>query len=510
MVGERLFFMADDGAHGGELWMHHRTVGSTVLVKDILPGPFGSVGTEFTALGNKLLFSANDGETGQELWTSDGTPQGTVLVKNIFELFDSSPQGMVLMNGQAYFSADDDVAGREVWASDGTPQGTRRLANIWPELGDSNPASLAVAGGRRLFFSAADPFHGRELWTSDGTSLGTVLVTDLVPGTGGSAPASLVGANNQVFFVAVDAQGRRGLWRSDGTEAGTRRLKDVGSNPAMLSVGRGLYFAGSDGSSGTELWKSDGTVAGTVQVMDLVPGPDSSSPRALTRAGGKLFFLARDPEAGEELWALDLCDREPPQLTCPAAATVEATSLQGMPVSFAISATDDLTEAPVIEYSHASGSTFPLGRTDVSITARDEAGNTASCTFPVTIQDTTPPVLTCPKYTFVEASGTGSVEVQYPEVAAKDSLSPVTISFYPPDGSALPIGDVTLVTVTATDQAGNASKCEFKVAVESTDGEGADSSSGCGCSAQASGLAGWGSLLLLLALSRLRRPEGAR
>ncbi|WP_052420501.1 ELWxxDGT repeat protein [Hyalangium minutum] len=516
VVGERLFFTADDGTHGSELWMHHRTDGSTGLVKDIRPGSFGAVASELTALGDKLLFSANDGALGQELWISDGTAQGTAMVKNIFKLYDSSPQSMVVMNGRAYFSADDDEWGREVWWSDGTLLGTDIVANIWPELADSNPTSLTVVGGNKLFFAATEPFFGRKLWVSDGSESGTVRVMGQVQGSEGSSPQGLTAAGDQLFFLAYDDQGQIGLWRTDGTEEGTRWLKREGIDssghpPPMKSVGKVLYFAGSDASSGTELWKSDGTVEGTVQVMDLVPGPGGSFPRDLTRAGSKLFFVAHDPEAGEELWALDLCDRAPPLVTCPAAISVEATSLQGMPVSFAAIATDDFTEAPVLEYSQASGSTFPLGRTEVAVTARDEAGNTASCTFPVTVQDTTPPVLRCPSYTFIEASGTGSVVVQYPEVVASDTLSPVSIAFDPPNGSALPIGDVTPVTVTATDQAGNTKRCQFKVAVENPDAEGPDSSSGCGCGAQSSGWAGGSFLCMVLALIRTRRMgEGKR
>lgn len=511
-VGERLFFTADNGTHGSELWMHHRADGSTGLVKDIRPGSFGAVATELTALGDKLLFSANDGERGQELWTSDGTAQGTVMVKNIFQLYDSSPQGMVVMNGRAYFSADDDEWGREVWWSDGTLLGTDIVANVWPELADSNPTSLTVVGGNKLFFAATDPVFGRKLWVSDGSESGTVRVMGQAQGSDGSSPQGLTAAGDQLFFLAYDNQARGGLWRTDGTEAGTRRLKGMGDFlaplPSMKSVGKVLYFAGSDATSGTELWKSDGTVEGTVQVMDLVPGLGGSFPRALTRAGSKLFFVAYDPEAGEELWALDLCDRAPPLVTCPAAISVEATSLQGMPVSFSAFATDDLTEAPALEYSQASGSTFPLGRTEVAVTARDEAGNSASCTFPVTVQDTTPPVLRCPPYTFIEASGTGSVEVQYPEVVASDTLSPVSIAFDPPNGSALPIGDVTSVTVTATDQVGNTKSCQFKVAVESLDAEGPNSSTGCGCGSPSNGWAGGSFLCMVLVLIRTRRMWG--
>ena len=34
-------------------------------------------------MGGKLFFTANDGKNGRELWKTDGTKAGTVLVKDI-------------------------------------------------------------------------------------------------------------------------------------------------------------------------------------------------------------------------------------------------------------------------------------------------------------------------------------------------------------------------------------------------------------------------------------------
>ena len=53
------------------------------MVKDIYSGSSSSAPNYLTAVGNTLYFEANDGTNGDELWKSDGTASGTVMVKDI-------------------------------------------------------------------------------------------------------------------------------------------------------------------------------------------------------------------------------------------------------------------------------------------------------------------------------------------------------------------------------------------------------------------------------------------
>ena len=53
------------------------------MVKDINSGSSSSSPYQLTAVGNTLYFVANDGTNGAELWKSDGTASGTVMVKDI-------------------------------------------------------------------------------------------------------------------------------------------------------------------------------------------------------------------------------------------------------------------------------------------------------------------------------------------------------------------------------------------------------------------------------------------
>jgi ELWxxDGT repeat protein len=113
--------------------------------------PFG-----VAAVAGTVYFRANDGSAGDELWKSDGTEAGTVRVKDIQEGSDSSdPVGFTNVAGTLYFSANDGSYGRELWKSDGTEAGTVRVKDIRTGIYASTPGFLTNVAGT-LDFSATD------------------------------------------------------------------------------------------------------------------------------------------------------------------------------------------------------------------------------------------------------------------------------------------------------------------------------------------------------------------
>jgi hypothetical protein len=114
----------------------------------------------------------------------------------------------------------------------------------------------------------------------------------------------------------------------------------------------------------------------------------------------------------------------------------------------------------------ASGSFFPVGTTTVTSTATDGAGNTASCTFTVRVNDTQAPTINCPaNITVTTAAGSCVAPVTY-AVTAADNCPGVTTALTAglASGSDFPIG-VNTVTYRATDAAGNTTTCSFTVTV---------------------------------------------
>ena len=76
-------------------------------------------------------------------------------------------------------------------------------------------------------------------------------------------------------------------------------------------------------------------------------------------------------------------------------------------MDYDVTATDAVDGDVDIECAPASGATFPLGTTTVDCTATDNAGNTATGSFAVTVEDTTAPRSRCPADITAEATGPG-------------------------------------------------------------------------------------------------------
>lgn len=162
----QLYFNADDGTNGWELWVSDGTTAGTQLLKDIAPADDGDP-EGFTEYNGKLYFRANDGSSGRELWVTDGTSAGTQMVIDIHPSSSSSPCDFTEYNNSLYFRADDGTNGYELWITDGTAAGTQK---IMPAIApNANPVGYeeifpCIVYDGSLYFSANYNSDGAELW----------------------------------------------------------------------------------------------------------------------------------------------------------------------------------------------------------------------------------------------------------------------------------------------------------------------------------------------------------
>jgi hypothetical protein len=108
----------------------------------------------------------------------------------------------------------------------------------------------------------------------------------------------------------------------------------------------------------------------------------------------------------------------PPALTLPPDQTVEATGPDGATVTYKVSASDARGGTLTPGCRPASGSVFRLGTTTVNCSAADAQHNTATGSFTVTVQDTTPPSLNLPGDITAQATGPNGAAVSYTATAA--------------------------------------------------------------------------------------------
>ena len=236
-LGGEILFAATDPAVGRELWATDGTAAGTRLVRDIASGPMGSSPVVPTSehpapiTSRGLFFVADDGQAGAELWVTDGTERGTELIADLWPgAVSSSPDHAVVAGDRVFFIADDGVHGRELWVT--MDRAARLVRDIRPGPESSVPGRYAIRRlvelGGRVLFGATDGVRGMELWVSDGSVAGTWLVQDIHSGRGSSSPTGFVTAGSRIYFAATNGVDGFELWSlpldfeifADGFESG--------------------------------------------------------------------------------------------------------------------------------------------------------------------------------------------------------------------------------------------------------------------------------------------------
>lgn len=299
------------------------------LIRDIRPGSasslardnFGSLDpTGFMPLGAYVYFAANDGVSGLELWRTDGTSEGTTLVADLRAGADgSNPGNFTVIGGKLFFTAFDDTR-----PTGGNPT-LFVLNGSEGAIVKPNPdlivlSRLQVVGNDACFSGLlfGGGFDSGEVFCSDGTAAGSRAVVEINQSfatDGKSNPTALTAHQGSLFFFG-GSNDQGGFWQNTQYVA---ELIPPGSCGSQLSGGinslpSGLYFAAcvNDGppNGGVEPYIFEGGSAR--KLADLNSGL-GSSPGPFFEFGQtrQVYFVADgdDNDQSGELYSYDPASR---------------------------------------------------------------------------------------------------------------------------------------------------------------------------------------------------------
>jgi len=291
--GSNLVFMA-----AGQLWTV--SLSDPASLAPLCPDGCSTDGS-LTAAGQRVVFTSFDDAGDINLWSTDGTTAGTVMVKpslcstaNDLCLHGSHP--LTALDGEVYFTVGEPIVGSFLWRTDGTARGTRPA--IDPSRLSCGPL-LGTVQGKLLVNGFARSPDTPDLWVSDGTPAGTRQLT-FEGDPDGFTPSGLVGSGKWVFFLPP---GGETLFSSDGTAANTQAIThDATVESALVPAFEGTVFMAASGAS-QELWYSDGTVAGTRPITDLEPLRVAPP---IVPVGGEVYFVVQSFEGNAgAIWRTD-------------------------------------------------------------------------------------------------------------------------------------------------------------------------------------------------------------
>jgi trimeric autotransporter adhesin len=368
-VGSKIFFTAENGIVGRELWATDGTSAGTNLVKDINQNnsvgnlSFPNNNSVFINVNGTLFFLANSGIEGYELWKSDGTTSGTLLVKDFLPTSLSGSYSNFMVAGSKLYFIVDENGVKKMCVSDGTPNGSQALNTIAPNVDMSNAYPL-IGIGNTLYFTAFHSLYGYEIYKTDGTSAGTSFLKDIKtdPFSNFGFSRTVSNDNSLLAFNYNNNKNGMQIWRTDGSTLGTIEAANInpypilnpnvsteyyagtssigqivnfknefyitingsiwktdGINPPVIFKGSNSYglnystntMAVSNGKlffhnpDDKELWATDGSEAGTYLVKEIAGEFDYIEPTRLIDVNGILFFRAYDATNGYELWKSD-------------------------------------------------------------------------------------------------------------------------------------------------------------------------------------------------------------
>ncbi len=325
-IGNAMFFTADDGIHGKEIFKTSPPYQTIDLVTDIWKGSHSSYPRELKRIGWMLFYVANDSSS-NEIWRSDPLyyPGSAVKCTDITKNNLAAIHDLTVVENTIFFSGDDGESGNELYKLEPPYSSAARVTDITGDppstiliypINDTQPDWITSIGSY-VFFAGNIGFSGTELYISkppyEPTS--TFIVKDIFDGFGSSNPENLTVVGTTLFFTANEGIVGKELWKSvpPYDEDHTNIVADINkghntSDPANLSaIGNTLFFTADDGTYGHELYMSEPPYEeySTLRVDDLNSGYQTSHIHSYAAINRTLFFSGNDGKIGQEIWKVD-------------------------------------------------------------------------------------------------------------------------------------------------------------------------------------------------------------
>jgi FG-GAP repeat/HYR domain len=172
-------------------------------------------------------------------------------------------------------------------------------------------------------------------------------------------------------------------------------------------------------------------------------------------------------------FSVTLKDQTPPTISCPTNVTINANgNCQNQIGAYSLLSKSDNCATIISESQSPISSTVLTGNNatqTVTLTGNDGNGNTANCSFLVTLKDVTPPVVSCPTNVTINANGNCQNQIgAYTLLSKTDNCATVISESQIPASSTVLTGNnaTQTVTLTGNDGNGNTANCSFTVTLK--------------------------------------------
>ncbi|MBS1497154.1 MAG: HYR domain-containing protein [Bacteroidetes bacterium] len=427
----------------------------TVAPATIPPGTIGTPYSQvFTATGGSGSYNFNlTGTLPTGLSFAGSTLSGTPTQSGSFPITVNAVDAAGCTTGTMNYTLQINVVvgpPAAITAVAGTPQTAlpnTAFANLL-KAKVTDASSIPVSGATVTFTAPASGASG----TFPGPAATATAVTD----ANGIATAPTFTANANLGSYNVVAT-------VTGVATGANFALTNANAPCVITCPSNITVNATAGQCGALVTYPAPTSTGTCGAITSSPASGSFFPVGTTTV---------NVSSGSSTcsFTVTVKDAEPPVISCPADITKNTDpNLCSAVVNFNLpTATDNCSGVVTVTSVPASGSVFAKGTTPVTVTAKDAAGNTSTCTFNVIVKDVQAPVITCPANINTTSTIGACTAVVNFTVNATDNCPGVTVTSVPASGSTFASGTTT-VTSTAKDAAGNTSTCSFTVTV--TDGQ---------------------------------------